>query len=277
MLPLKSGKEVRLAMTAGQIDVGTGSFTNFMAAIAEGAPIRFIATLGSSPTYIFVRPDGKTNKFTDLYGKNVAAKASGINGLVFQMAMQKENIDISKMQFAEIEKSYQIIALMEKKVVDAVVVAEQDVEMLSKAGAIILPEWESKRYSQDSQPRNQLAINKNFLDQNEDIARDFLEAYVDANRLISENPQEAAKILTSSIKKQTNGAIDHSPEKLSQQWRDKEIVNTIWQDPAITMELIKKAKEIGALEKDLALDEVYDLRFKDMLQAAQNEIYGQTR
>ena len=207
----------------------------------------------------------------------MAAKASGINGLVFQMAMQKENIDISKMQFAEIEKSYQIIALMEKKAVDAVVVAEQDVEMLSKAGAIILPEWESKRYSQDSQPRNQLAINKNFLDQNEDIARDFLEAYVDANRLISENPQEAAKILTSSIKKQTNGAIDHSPEKLSQQWRDKEIVNTIWQDPAITMELIKKAKEIGALEKDLALDEVYDLRFKDMLQAAQNEIYGQTR
>ena len=38
MLPLKSGKEVRLAMTAGQIDVGTGTFTNFMAAIAEGAP-----------------------------------------------------------------------------------------------------------------------------------------------------------------------------------------------------------------------------------------------
>jgi NitT/TauT family transport system substrate-binding protein len=277
MLPLKSGKEVRLAMTAGQVDIGTGSFTNFMSAMAEGAPIRFIAASGSSPTYIFVRPDGSINKFADLYDKVVSVSASGINDLVFRTAMEKENIDTARMQFTETERAYQTIALIDKKAADAVIVSEQDTEMFLKAGAVVLPDWKNKGYAQNFTPRNSIAINTDFLGQNESIAWNFLKAYIDAHRLLSQKPLEAAELLAGHIKKQSAGAVDHLPEKLARQWQDREIINMIWQNPAITMELVKKAKEIGALKRDLAIEEIYDLRFKDKLQAAQIEVYGQTR
>ena len=50
----------------------------------------------------------------------------------------------------------------------------------------------------------------------------------------------------------------------------------IWQDPNITMELVRKAEEIGIIERELSLEEVFDLRFADKLKTAQTEIYGTT-
>jgi len=66
------------------------------------------------------------------------------------------------------------------------------------------------------------------------------------------------------------------PADIVKQWKNGEITNMIWQDPNITMELVRKAEEIGIIERELSLEEVFDLRFADKLKTAQTEIYGTT-
>lgn len=274
MVPLKSGKEVVQAMAAGQVDVGLGGLTNFMPAMAKDAPMRFIAASAASPSYIFVRPNENINRFTDLYGKTVSVTSKGINELIFRTAINRENIDTGKMKFIEIERAYNVSALLNKKAVDAAVVSEQDTEMFLKAGAIVLPEWESKGYSQEAEPRNFIAVRSDFLNKQEAVVEKFLEACIDAHRLISANPKEAAELLVKHIKEGSAGAVNHSPEKIVEQWSNKEIVNMIWQDPGITMDLAKKAREVGVMDKDLTIEQAFDLRFEKKLEAAQEEIYG---
>jgi ABC-type nitrate/sulfonate/bicarbonate transport system substrate-binding protein len=274
MIPLKSGREVMQALAAGQVDIGIGGFPNFMQAMVKNAPLRFIAASASSPSYVFVRPNEDLNKLTDLYGKIISVSTSGVNDLVFRTVMDKEKIDTEKMEFADIERSYLIAALMNKKAVDATVVSEQDTDMLLKAGAILLPEWVEKGYDQETVPRNSIIANSEFLNQQETAAENFLNALIDAHRLIKEEPEEAARLLAEHIEAGSGGAIVHVPANIVKQWEDGKIINMIWQNPEVTMKLVRKAKEIGVIDRELSLEEVFDLRFADKLKAAQAEIYG---
>jgi len=271
---LKNGKEVAQAMAAGQVDIGMGGIANFAPAMAKGAPMRFIAASAASPSYIFVRPDANIKNFSDLYGKTISLQSNGINDLIFRTAMGQEKIDTKKMKFVEIERAFNVTALMDKKVVDAAVVADQDVDMFLKAGAIILPEWVIAGYSKKAEPRNSVAVDSNFLNRHEVTVRNFLNAYIEAQRFIKENPEKAAITVADSIKKNSGGAVSRDPETIASQWQNKKTINMLWQDPAITMDLVHKSKEIGSIDKELLLEDVYDLRFAKELKIAQEEIYG---
>jgi len=276
MVALKGGSEVSLALIANQIDLGTGGITNFMPAMARGAPLRYIAACASSPSLVFVRPNENMNNFTDFYDKIVAVNSNGINDLIFRTAMSQENINVSKIKFANIESPYVLSALMDKKAVDAVIISKQDAGMFTKAGAILLSEWETKGYFNKAEPRTTIVANTAFLNQRQPAVEKFLNALIDAHLFMSDNPIEAAELIVKHIEKGSNGAIVHSAEEVVAQWKSGEITNMIWQNPAITMTLVRKAKEIGSIDKDLAIDEVYDLRFEKELQAAQDEIYGKS-
>lgn len=275
LVALKGGKEVSLALVANQIDLGSGGITNFMPAMAKGAPLRYIAACASSSSLVFVRPNENMNNFSDLYGKTVAVSPNGINDLIFRTAMSQENIDISKIKFADIGSPYMPSALMDKKAVDAVIVAKQDAEMLNKAGAIILPEWKTKGYFNKADPRTTIVANEAFIDQQPLVVEKFLNALIDAHRFMKDDPMEAAKLIVKHIEKGSGGAIIHSAEDVVVQWNSGEITNMIWHDPNITMKLAQKAKEIGAIDRELNLLDVYDLRFENKLSVAQKEIYGQ--
>ncbi|HBA36641.1 TPA: hypothetical protein DCZ15_02070 [Candidatus Falkowbacteria bacterium] len=274
MVPLKSGREVMLALAANQVDLGIGSFTNFMTAMAKGVPIRIIAASAASPSFVLIRPGENLDNLTNFYGKNILVNASGINDLFFRSVMGKENIDVSKINFVDIERAYQATALMDKKAVDAVVVSKQDTEQLLESGVVVLPEWDRKGYDQEFLPRNSIVVNAEFLDQHEGETAAFLEALIDAHRLIHDNAPEAAKLLSDHIKKGSGGAVSRAAEEIVSQWDNREVLNMIWQDPDVTMNLAKKAKEMGMLERELSIQDVYDLRFENRLMVAQEEIYG---
>jgi len=276
LLPLKGGSEVMMAFVANQIDFGSGNFTNFMKAISNGVPIKSITALVSSPQTLVVRPNENINNFSDLYGKVVAGGGSGGSGLVFQSVMAKENIDVSKMQFTEMDAGQYPLALITKKAIDAVVTMNKDAERLLSLGAIILPEWEEKGYNKQLDPRGSLFVRSEFINQQESIVDGFLNAIIDANRFIKESPMEAAELVSKHIDNGSLGAIVYSPESIAKQWGNGEMVNTIWQDPQIIVKLAKKAKELGMVDKELSLEDAYDLRFQDKLIAAQKEIYGET-
>lgn len=275
MTALKSGKEVVQAMVADQVDVGLGGLTNFMPAMVKGAPLKFIAASASSPSYVFIRPNEDINKISDLYGRNVSLSLKGINELMFKSALEKEGLDAGKINYLEIERAYNVAALMEKKAADAAVVSDNDTEAFKKAGAVLLPEWQSKGYDKKALPRNSIAAREEFLNQHDNVVEKFLLACADAHLLIKKSPEEAAEIVAKHIKEKSDGAVTHDPDKLAEQWKGKIIENMIWQDPEITMALAEKAEEIGIVEKGLTLEQTFDLRFAEKLEAIQNDIYGQ--
>lgn len=274
ILPLKGSGEMRQALISGQIDIGAGGMSNFLPAMAKGAPIKLLAACSASPNYVFVRSDGEIRSFKDLYGKTVSVNPGGISSLIFKMTMNDEGVDTEKMSFTDIEKAYQVLALIHKKTIDATIVSEQDAEILTKAGAVVLEEWHTKKYDERDTIRSSIAVNSIFLDEHESLVEDYLDALIDAHRLIQSDPIEAARVLAKHISEGSAGAIQYKPEYIVKSWDSKSLTNLIWQDPEITMNLVRETKRVGQIDRDLSLDEVFDLRFAEKLSSAQLEIYG---
>lgn len=184
----------------------------------------------------------------------------------------EENLDFNKVQYTDTDTAYIVSALMQRRSVDAVVVSEQDTEALLAAGAIILPEWIQKGYDKKIEPRSNVAVNTNFLSSNQRIIEEFIDAYIDAHRLIAEKPKEAAQAVADHIKRVSAGGVVQDPAKIIEQWENKEIENMVWHDPALILRLANQAKEMELVKKDLTISDIYDLHFQSKLEKAQNEI-----
>src|SRR3989344_1894885 len=273
MVPMKGGAEVRLALIYGHIDIGSAGMVDFIPIIASGVPARVITPMSLSATYIFVRPDSNINSFRDLYGKTVSVSPGGSDDVPFRVAMDKDNIDVSKINFIDIEGPYRVSTLMQRKLSDAAIVGAQDASRFIEEGAIVLPEWENSQHFKQLQPRTSILVTTAYLNENQDLLDKFFDAYGEAHALIKNDPFAAAILVSEDIIEQTNGAVDYSPDTIVSEWNSS-VINTVWQDPKIGMEMVKKSKELGITDKDLSLEDIYDLRFADKLKKLQEEIYG---
>ncbi|OGJ20111.1 hypothetical protein A3K73_03085 [Candidatus Pacearchaeota archaeon RBG_13_36_9] len=150
IVPLSSGSEVKQAISAGQIDIGFAGASNFFIPISKGVPIKIIAPMSFTHTYLFVRPDNKTRTFKDLEGKSIAISPGGINEYEIRRILKKEGVDANKINFVNIiDKINRPIALMDKKAVDAVPVDYEDFPKYSSMGAVPLEEWNTKGYNEE--------------------------------------------------------------------------------------------------------------------------------
>ena len=270
ILPLKGGEEVRLALIAGQIDIGLAGLADIMPLLTGGVPIRIIAPATAAPTYMFVRPGENIKTFQDLYGKTVLVSTGGTNDLIWHAAMSKENIDIKKIKTVDVERAYRVTALMNQRLADAAVVAEQDASALLEAGAVPMEEWEAKGYTHPVS-RGSIIVNVDFMNKNEDLMNKFIDGYSDAHRLIKDDPYEAANIVVGQIREVSGGAINHSADVIREQWTGGGLKNVIWEDPVSSMDLVVQGKLTGLIDRDLSMEEIYDLRFEDKLKSLQQE------
>ena len=270
---LNSGDEIKIALAAGQIDIALGGVTDFFIPISKGVPIKIIAPLASAQTYLFVRPDSKIKTFEDLLGKTIAARPGSVTGYNIRYVLEKENIDANKIEFVSIDKVYRPIALMDKKIVDAVPIGEDELAKFSESGAIPHEGWVAKGYANQLLPENVIAINENFKLSNSLLVEHFIDAIIDGHKFIKSNPDEAAQIVSTYIKKESGDAFVLSPENIITIWKNKKLEYVLWSDPAIFAEMSKIAVEIEQIESSLTVDQIFDLSFEQKLKEAQNEIY----
>jgi len=274
-IPLSSGSEVKQALSAGQIDISFAGASNFFIPISKGVPIKIIAPMSFTHTYLYVRPDNKTRTFEDLIGKSIAISPGGINEYEIRRVLKKENIDTSKINFVNIiDKVNRPIALMDKKIVDAVPVDYEDLAKYSELGAILHEEWGTKGYADQYKLDTVIAVNEDFKRSHPLFVEQFIDGLIEGHRLMKSNPKEAAEIVSSYIKTDTNGALVYLPENLNEMWKNKILVYTLWDDPTTLVEMSKIAVEIKQIDSNLTLDQIYDLSFEEKLKDAQNEIYS---
>lgn len=274
-VPLSSGSEVKQAISAGQIDIGFAGASNFLIPISKGVPIKVIAPMSFTHTYLFVRPDNKTKTFKDLEGKSIAISPGGINEYEIRRILKKENVDVSKINFVYIiDKINRPIALMDKKIVDAVPIDYEDLPKYSALGAIPLKEWETKGYDTKYKLDTVIVVNEEFKRSNSALVEQFIDSIIDGHKFMKSNPQETALIVSSYIKTDTAGTLVYLPENLTTMWENNILKYILWCDPNILVEMSEIAVEIGQTESNLTLDQIYDLSFEEKLKGMQNEIYS---
>ena len=271
LIPLKGGKEVREALALGKIDFGLGGVGHFLIPIAKGAPVKIISFLTESPTQIFVRPDKTVTKFSDISGKNVASRIGGSSYLIFRFILKKEGIDTNTINFLDIDKTITPIALMNKKIVDLALAGDGEEPLYYKAGAVLFEDWVNKGYANEPFPKSVIAVNTDFSEKNVDDVSNFILAIIDAEKYIKEHPNDAAEIIAKHIKKGSAGAVDYSPEDIINSWRVTKYV--LWKDPNVLVEFSKLSKELGNTPKELSKEQIFDLRFEEVLKNGQAEIY----
>lgn len=272
LVPMKGGKEIKQALSTGKLDIGLGGASNFIPLISKGAPIKIIAPINLSPAYVFVRPNTLTS-FKDLEGKMVGSTPGGASEVFFKDALKKEGVNPDDVKYDPSDSSLFAIALMEKKSLDAVIDDEQEYSNYLKAGAIVLPEWESKGYAGPRVPRSVIAANTDFLSANKDLANALLDAVIDGHRFISDHKTEAATIMANHCNTATKGATSFTAEEIEKAWDTKRNVFVIWHNTDEYVEVSDELQEIGDVDKKLYAEDIFDMSFRDKLIKAQNSVY----
>lgn len=271
LVPLGGGQEMSLAISTGKIDVCSKGPTNFFIPISKGAPVKVIAFQVLSRSLLFVRPDSGIDTFKDLEGRTVCSDAGGSSYMTLRNALERENIDISKITFVDIDKTYRPIALMERRVVDASTAADFEETTYIEAGAVLLKEWRTKGYLNMFIPKVIIAVNTDFLADNHDKVERFIDALIDGHRFIESNPKEAAELVAKHINLGTGGASDFSGEDVQKRWSNTNYM--LWFDPDTLVDMSRIAKELGDIENELTLEQIFDLTFEQKLKSAQADIY----
>lgn len=266
--------EGALAVGGGKVDIDVTGASRIFGPIEKGAPIKLLSLMSNMAAYLFVRPDSGIMKLKDLEGKKVSLGPAGSYRLKWGYILRKDGVDTSKIQIMDIDKVYLPMALMDKKTVDAALIDEPAYAAKAKEqGAIVLPYWYQMDY-QKVPTGSSVVVNTDFLKNNRDSITKFYKAMIQAHRYLKANLNDAAVVITKYIKDNTNGAMDIKPEDFAKEVNDGAVTYILWQDPAPIVEMAKINYELGLSTRVLSIDELYDLGFKELLETAQNEIYG---
>jgi len=266
--------EGALAVGSGQVDIDITGASRLFGPIEKGAPIKMLSIGSDMSSHLFIRSDSKITTLKDLEGKKVSLGPAGSHRLKFKYILEIEGVDSDKIKFIEIEKVYLPMALIDKKEIDAALIDEPAyVNKAKEQGAIVLPYWYERNY-QKMPTGSSVAVNTDFLKDNEESVKKFYKAMIQAHRYLKNNLGEASAIVTKYIKDNTNGAMDIAPEEFAKEVKDEAVRYIIWQDQSPIVEMARINYELGLSERILTLDDLYDLRFKGLLESAQSEVYG---
>ncbi len=274
-IPMNGSKEVKQGLASGSIDIGLAGSGNFYLLVSKGVPVKIITTISFSPSYVMVRANELVS-FKDMEGKRIADNPTGSSANNLLSVMQAEGVDIKKAKFVDIDTELKILALMNQKVVDIVPVDDVEYEQYLKAGAIVLPEWITKGYSNKNVARTSVAVNTAFLDSQEVLIRLFLDGLTDSLDFIENNPHDAAQLVAAYMNKESLGVIEFTSEEIEKEWQQKTVIYSAAGNPTQLEKEATMAYEIGVLEKKITLQNFYDSRFATKLEAAEKNIYGKT-
>jgi len=272
------GSDAPTAVVSGQVDVVLAGPPRFYGPIEKGAPVKIIAPASNTPSELFVRPNSGINTFKDLEGKRISFGTGGsTNELLLRYVLTKENVDLKKVKFLNMDNQYLHSMLMEKKSLDAIFIKDAGfADAAKKLGAVVMPGWVNNNYEKNNTAAI-VAINTDYLNSNEVAVRGFFKATIEADRYLRSNLNDSAAIITKYYRDKTTGVVEIKPEEFAGFITEGQLSYPLWDDPTLVIEMARISGELGLTKRILTLEELYDLRFKDILEPAQHEIYGPTK
>jgi ABC-type nitrate/sulfonate/bicarbonate transport system substrate-binding protein len=269
-IPVTSTKYSLQALAIGQLDITSGGVSHFFSPISKEVPIKLISPLITAPTLVYVR-ENDIKKISDLNGKKINVKLGSVGDFSLRYIFKKEGFDLNYIT-ENISNEFELIALVDKKIVDVILGGTNNQKAHLLAGAVILEEWIEKGYSEIYFPRTTLAVNTNFLNTNPEKVDLFIDALIESHKFIHDNPDEAYTLIANHLNKHSSKAIVYTSQDIEELFMDLKLF--LWFDPIIFEEMALFSKDMGDIDKELSVNDLFDLRYSERLQKAQEEIYG---
>lgn len=269
LIAFKSGSQGRLALATGKIDAAFLSIPETLMAIDAGVPIKMVAPIARASTGLFVRPnDART--FADLAGKRIVGDA-GTSRLEFIREAEREGFGPDQFTFIEMDSDYREMALLQQESVDAIPTSKYKKDNLIKAGAVLHEEWESKGHGGVFNPHTYLVVGEDFLAANPDTIGKVIDAIIEAQYVITAQPEEASVLVSRHIETITGGVAEYGASQIEAIWRDA-IKVVAWIDPGEILEIADYLYNRGEVRNPMSLDQIFNFSFKDKLEKAQMEL-----
>lgn len=273
-VPMQGGEEVAIALSTGQIEVGSGGSSRFVSVIDRGAPIKMVSYLVLTPVQLLVRVDSNLRTFSDLEGTTIASRAGSPSDLALRYAFEREGVNLDSIEFVTIDRVGQMLALTQQKIIDAIVVSQDEVAAYEEAGAHILDAWRQSIYSTDLSPGT-IMMSTLFLEERPEEAQAFMDAVIEASLYLRDYPEESAALISQLIKRNTDGAIEITQEEILTFLQGEEAHFVLWHDPSLMQEISELMFSLDLVTHALTVEELFDLRFDDQLKAAHEHVYAE--
>jgi NitT/TauT family transport system substrate-binding protein len=185
-----SGGRMIASLATNQIDVGGGSpSVGLYNAMARGVDVKMVADRASSAPgrnswQLFLRKEladsGAIREYADLRGRRIAVAAKGTSAdVMLGRALEQAGLTLADVD--QVEMPYpDMAAAMATGVLDAAIAPEPFVSIAVQRGGAV--KWKGSQELVPNQVASTLMYTKQFVDQHDDVAHDFMLVYMQGVR-----------------------------------------------------------------------------------------------
>lgn len=201
------------ACFSGDIDIGyIGPVPAATANIKSQGDFVIISGASNGGAMLIARKEANIKSVKDLSGKKVSVPQLGNTQHLLLLDLMKKNslstvseggdVDVIEAQNADVAN------LINSGDVDAALVPEPwGTTILKNAEAEIVLDYDEIQDGKDYSTAV-IIVNKEYMEEHEDVVKQFLKAHMEATEYILDNPEDAGKIMNSQLDKDTGKTLD---------------------------------------------------------------------
>jgi len=251
-----AGPEEMEAFRAGELDLGYVGCPPAITAISRGTDVRIIAAVNYEGSSLVVRKDLYERGLVDvrgLRGRTIAMPLWGsIQSVMLVDLLMKYNITRDMVSLQQMPPA-DMVTLMEAKGIDAFIAWEPFPSLAVSKGIGVKLLESSELWP--NHPCCVLVASRKIIEENPGLVRKFLEAHIEATRLIGEDPVGAAKALSKEIR---------VPEEVILS-SFKSIKYSARPDVGGVLKFVDVLYQLGLIKQRPSAAEIFDLRFYEDL------------
>ena len=231
------------AIFAGEIDLGyIGPVPALSANVKSEGDVKIISNTTNAGAVFLKRKDAGIDSLADLAGKKIAVPQMG-------------NTDVT----VNASSNADILNLIDNGSVDAALVPEPWGTTIENNGNAEILLDHKEVFLEGNYPTAVVVASQDFIEDNPDLVREFLEAHEEATVYINENMDEARSIVNTEIKETTGKALD---EEVIKNAFTRMTVDTQLNREAI-MKFAEISKTEGFISKVPEEDDVFTTEFRE--------------
>jgi NitT/TauT family transport system substrate-binding protein len=213
------GVDIMPAIVAGEIDAAASSADAAIAGRASGVTIYAVAGFAKGGARLVARPDANIKSVADLKGKKVGVARGGAQELLLLAELAKANLTWSDQPGKDVQLVYMAYAdlnqAMLQKQIDAMCQSEpQSSQAIHKGfGVELLKPYDTPLGT----PVRALVLTEKLYKEKPDVAKRFLQCFVEATKTFIDKPDLAQKYVSEQMFKgqlspeEFHEAIENSP------------------------------------------------------------------
>jgi NitT/TauT family transport system substrate-binding protein len=208
-----NGSDFSTAIATNEIDLGFVGPGPAINQFLKSANFRIISGSNNGGAVLVARKGAGINSVKDLVGKTVAIPTKGsTNDISLRLLLQQEGVkvttDKSGVQLITRNPADTLVAMRQKEI-DATLIPEPwGTQMVTEGTGQILVDWDKIPPNNGDYPLTVLAASDKFLKEHRDLAKEAIQANLDAITFIQDNPTEAYDLISKELKEITGKGMD---------------------------------------------------------------------